>query len=368
MGTSIRFCGLVVLVVAAWLSVVPMEARAQGDEPDYRPAVVLLERPREGGLPPEIGAGFFVSQHGHILTAAHVLLESNEGDAVVARRPLNVRLFNDPLPRAARILMINRLTDVALLKIKADGETPFLPLGESRSVEGGDLLTLIGHPLGRQEWTVSAGLVDSVTALERIFMQATLVKGQSGGPAIDEAGAVVGIASYRDEGAHQSYLVPINDAATVLGGGAANAPVALSDDGSRAPPAPRSQPGGATSGEEREPNDFASQANVVVLGSTVRGQLSSENEDLVDHIRFDSPAGVSGTIRAIVRHVRETGSVFFIASIFDSAGVNIAGQRIDEGSSYSVELEPSESYMVSMRAKPFSGGWSNVYEVTLQQQ
>jgi S1-C subfamily serine protease len=62
------------------------------------------------------------------------------------------------------------------------------------------LLTLVGHPLGRQEWTVSAGIVDSITSLEHIFLQATLVKGQSGGPAIDEEGNVVGMASYREEG------------------------------------------------------------------------------------------------------------------------------------------------------------------------
>jgi S1-C subfamily serine protease len=139
-------------------------------------------------------SGIFVHPHSCV---AHI---SDEGDNVVRRRPLNVRLFGTSLAHAARILELNRLTDFALLKMKADDRTPFLTMGDSRTVESGELLTLVRHPLGRLEWTVSAGIVDSITSLEHIFLQATLVKGQSGGPAIDEEGNVVGMASYREEG------------------------------------------------------------------------------------------------------------------------------------------------------------------------
>ena len=106
------------------------EGSAEIDDADLTEAVVLIERQREGGLLPEVGAGFFVTPDGHILTAAHVLLESSEGDDVVARRALNVRLFGSPLGRSARVLAINRLTDTALLKIKADQPTPYLRLGD----------------------------------------------------------------------------------------------------------------------------------------------------------------------------------------------------------------------------------------------
>jgi hypothetical protein len=66
------------LAGVAWVSAISCALAVEQKQTDWREAVVLIERPREGGLPPEIGTGFFVSSEGHILTAAHLLLESNE--------------------------------------------------------------------------------------------------------------------------------------------------------------------------------------------------------------------------------------------------------------------------------------------------
>src|SRR3712207_201748 len=94
-GWRSRLCVLPVLVLTSTAAVgIGTTARAAAsDEDDGRRAVVKIERPREGGLPAEIGSGFFVSPAGHILTAAHVLLESDESDEVVRRRALHVQLF-----------------------------------------------------------------------------------------------------------------------------------------------------------------------------------------------------------------------------------------------------------------------------------
>jgi S1-C subfamily serine protease len=361
------------LAGVAWTSAISCASAVEQKRTDWRDEVVLIERPREGGLPPEIGTGFFVSSEGHILTAAHLLLESNEGDDVVRRRPLNVRLFGSSLPRAARILELNRLTDFALLKMKADERTPFLTLGDSRTVESGELLTLVGHPLGRQEWTVSAGMVDSITSLEHIFLQATLVKGQSGGPAIDDDGNVVGMASYREEGAQQSYLVPINDALGILAGSilpSAGAFALPSVSGSGPGVPVLATPAGQNiTAEEKEPNNFGSEANVAPLGATIRGTLSSENKDALDFLRFDNPDEEPGKVRAIVRFIEGSFAARLHASVYDTNEEELSGGAVDQKGAFSQELPPSQSYVVKLfpdESMYLGDPWHIVYEVVLR--
>jgi S1-C subfamily serine protease len=345
---------------------------AQTNDAALTGAVVLIERQREGGLPPEVGAGFFVTPDGHILTAAHVLLESTEGDDVVARRALNVRLFGSPLSRAARVLAINRLTDTALLKIRADEPTPYLPLGDSRSVASGDLLSLVGHPQGRQEWTVSAGIVDSVTALERIFLQATLFKGQSGGPAVNADGEVVAIAAYRDIGAQQSFLVPINDARMVLAGLLPANQGALVSSASAPPPAGFTVSGSGgqvATGEEVEPNDNVPDANAVAMGATVTGTVSNSEEsgDVFDHFMFRPGGREPVKVRAIVRGKDASAVTSVIVSVYDENEVLLVEQtRVTVGDSLSVELPARAAYLIKVRGESGYANWWMSYEVSLR--
>ncbi len=98
-------------------------AGAQLDVGELNQKVVLIERARGGGLPPEIGAGFFVTPSGHILTATHVLLNGDEADDVLRTRTVRIRL-KDGSRYTARIILLNRIVDLALLKIRADRTTP----------------------------------------------------------------------------------------------------------------------------------------------------------------------------------------------------------------------------------------------------
>jgi hypothetical protein len=60
--------------------------------------------------------------------------------------------------------------------------------------------------------------------------------------------------------------------------------------------------------EEKEPNDFGSEANVAPLSATIRGMLSSEKKDTIDFLRFDNPHVEPGKVRAIVRVVKAWNS------------------------------------------------------------
>lgn len=212
-----RSTWVILMTVIAGNAVVAYPTSAQVDTAELKQKVVRIERARGGGLPPEVGTGFFITPSGHILTAAHVLLNADEPDDVLRTRKVIVRVKGGSR-HIARILSMNRITDLALLKIKADKSTPYLSLGTSGAVRNGDLLTIVGHPTEGAEWEISSGNVEKITPVEHIHVRATLGRGYSGGPAVNASGRVVGVASYRAEGAEQSYLVPIDDAQSLLAG------------------------------------------------------------------------------------------------------------------------------------------------------
>lgn len=366
--SRLRFAALLVLACATVAGNGIAIGRAAAAEDDLRSAVVKIERPREGALPAEVGSGFFVSPVGHILTAAHVLLESDEGDEAVRRRPLNVRLFGDSFSRSARVLAMNRFTDLALLKMKAEGSTPILPLGDSRSVSSGDLLTIIGHPLGRQDWNVSAAIVDSITPHERIFLQATLFKGQSGGPVLNDEGQVVGIAAYREEGAQQSYVTPINDAHGLLAGFIA--PAAYGAVGKAAESARPGSPGVIPSSarqpivsEEQEPNDNIREMNVAEFGATVSGSLYVKEDDLIDYIRFEAGKDEFDNVRAIVRNLSTGGFNSMRVQFFDDNEVELLDDTVSKGNTLSDILPTRSSYIVKLTP---SVGSNYEYEILVR--
>lgn len=212
-----RSTWVILITVFAGNAIVALPTSAQVDTAELKQKVVRIERVRGGGLPPEVGTGFFITPSGHILTAAHVLLNADEPDDVLRTRKVIVRV-KDGSRHIARILSMNRIIDLALLKIKADKSTPYLSLGTSEAIRNGDLLTIVGHPTEGAEWEISSGNVEKITPVEHIHVRATLGPGYSGGPAVDASGRVVGVASYRAEGAEQSYLVPIDDAQSFLAG------------------------------------------------------------------------------------------------------------------------------------------------------
>lgn len=147
------------------------------------------------GMPPQqfeqrgAGSGFIVDAEGHILTNNHVV----EGADEVKVQLADDREFD------AKVVGTDPATDVAVLKIEAEGLDP-IELGDSGVLEVGDWVLAIGNPFGLPR-TVSAGIV-SATGRANVgivdyenFIQtdAAVNPGNSGGPLVDLAGRVVGI-------------------------------------------------------------------------------------------------------------------------------------------------------------------------------
>jgi serine protease Do len=172
--------------------------------------------PRDGEGPVQrgIGSGFIVSADGLILTNAHVV-----GDA----KEVNVKL-QDRREFTAKVLGVDPITDVAVLRIDAQG-LPVVRLGDPRQLYAGDPVLAIGSPFGFEQ-TATQGIVSAKgrslpggASVPFIQTDAAVNPGNSGGPLFDANGAVVGINSqiYSRTGGYQglAFAIPIDVALKV---------------------------------------------------------------------------------------------------------------------------------------------------------
>lgn len=169
-----------------------------------QPAIVLIVTQIDAdksGPRVRFGAGFFEAS-GRVITAQHVI-EGNHRVAILpyrAGRPsyspmdggLKRFLFeNTPELVEATVVKEDRVSDLALLEVKADiGPRAALPWAQAEVLPGDRVLAL-GHPQ-ETPWSFSAGVVG---ALQYGIIQhdATVGPGSSGGPLLNTRGEVVGV-------------------------------------------------------------------------------------------------------------------------------------------------------------------------------
>jgi serine protease Do len=180
-------------------------------------SLLRLASELEGGFePPSLGSGFIVSGDGYLLTSFHVVEEAPGGE-VIAR-------LHDGRELIARIVGMDRATDIALLKLDARG-LPAARIGDPAALQPGEWVATIGAPFGLER-SVAAGIVSalgrSIPAESRIrFIQSDLAlnPGASGGPLFNLRGEVVGVNSliFSNTGGSigLSFAVPIDAAMEV---------------------------------------------------------------------------------------------------------------------------------------------------------
>jgi putative serine protease PepD len=142
----------------------------------------------------DAGAGFFVDDQGDIVTAAHVVEKA---------RSITVQL-QDGVRRPAKLLGEDNSTDLAVLNVDPSGlSLHVLPLGDSSQLAIGQGVAAIGDPFGYDR-SFSTGIVsgldrtiqapDGFTVAHAIQTDTSLNPGNSGGPVLNAAGQVIGIA------------------------------------------------------------------------------------------------------------------------------------------------------------------------------
>ena len=144
-----------------------------------------------------LGSGFIISPDGYIVTNNHVI-SGGEGPGAAAVSSIKV-IMPDRTEYDAKLIGRDPTSDLAVLKINATN-LPFVRFGDSTKTRVGDWVVAIGNPFGLGG-TVTAGIVsargrDEVGGAQFTdFLQidASINRGNSGGPTFDLSGRVIGM-------------------------------------------------------------------------------------------------------------------------------------------------------------------------------
>lgn len=174
------------------------------------PAVVLVTAFETGNDMRAIGTGSLVRKDGLVLTNAHVIFNRK------SKRPFhNLRVILKPEKLTgdirkdtarkvqAELIVYSSKLDLAILKVmngKRDGAFPTLNFGDSGDVSVGDPVVAIGHPQAGGLWTLTTGTISShlkdfegIQGKDVFQTEASINRGNSGGPLLDSGGRIIGI-------------------------------------------------------------------------------------------------------------------------------------------------------------------------------
>jgi S1-C subfamily serine protease len=179
-----------------------------------------------------VGSGILIDNQGHILTNYHVVDHA---------RRLKVTIY-DGKTFNAKVIGTDKLTDLAVLKIEFDSNSPnninnntnnnrldTIPsaeLGDSDSLKVGQIAIAVGNPFGLTGGpTVTTGIISSLNRniefedgiLELVQTDAAINPGNSGGPLVNTNGEIIAINTAKIPYAHGiGFAVPVNTAKTIL--------------------------------------------------------------------------------------------------------------------------------------------------------
>lgn len=144
---------------------------------------------RPGRTSESRGSGFIVSADGIVVTNNHVV--ANAQSVTVT--------LDDGRELTAKVLGRDQRSDIALLKIDAKADLPYLALAETVSARPGEWVLALGNPFGLGG-TVTAGIVSARGRNigagpydDFIQVDAPINHGNSGGPLFNQAGQVIGV-------------------------------------------------------------------------------------------------------------------------------------------------------------------------------
>jgi serine protease Do len=139
-----------------------------------------------------LGSGFIISGDGYIVTNDHVVSGASK---------INVYLSSEKEPFEAKLIGSDTQLDLAVLKINAGNNLPYLEFGDTNKLEVGSWVIAIGNPYGLDH-TVTVGVISAkgrpVTINDNVYKDllqtdASINPGNSGGPLINLQGKVIGI-------------------------------------------------------------------------------------------------------------------------------------------------------------------------------
>ncbi|MBM3316188.1 PDZ domain-containing protein, partial [candidate division WOR-3 bacterium] len=172
-----------------------------------------------------LGSGFVLDRQGHVLTCNHVVAGYEE---------LTLEFADGSRYSGAAVEVVGRdpVTDLAVVKVRAERDFEALQLGDSDSLRVGQWVLAMGNPFGLEN-SASAGIVSGLSRWglakssgpdfqDFIQTDALVNPGNSGGPLVDTAGRVIGVCSFTKTSRQTDFTgigfaTPINLALSVAG-------------------------------------------------------------------------------------------------------------------------------------------------------
>ncbi len=187
------------------------------DDPFFRHFFGESDGEQNRRVAQSLGSGVIVDPSGLVVTNHHVIAGMTDMKVALA----------DKREYAAKIVLDDPRTDLAVLKIKGDTEFPAIALGDSDSLEVGDFVIAIGNPFGVGQ-SVTQGIVSALARTDigvndyGFFIQtdAAINPGNSGGALVDTWGRLVGVNSaiYSRSGGSMGigFAIPVNMVKSVI--------------------------------------------------------------------------------------------------------------------------------------------------------
>lgn len=200
---------LYILFVALLISILGCSQHQQSIADIGMRATVGIEIESEFGNNKSLGSGFFIDQN-QILTNYHVIENGYSG---------HIKLNNqDDLHEILGVLAYDKTNDLALLSVNFHSQE-YLKLGNSDAVKVAEEIYALGSPSGL-EGTFSNGIVSGLRSFDDINLiqiTAPISRGSSGGPVLNKAGLVIGVAvGFIEDGQNLNFAIPINEAKSLI--------------------------------------------------------------------------------------------------------------------------------------------------------
>jgi serine protease Do len=156
----------------------------------------MLQQPAQPQIQHGVGSGIIISPDGYIVTNNHVVDGATQ---------IKVTL-NDRRILSAKVVGVDKLTDLAVLKVDASG-LPTIAWGDSTKLQPGQTVLAFGSPFGYFQFSVTRGIVSAVDRPNPysddarkpggyIQTDAAINPGNSGGPLVNSHGELVGINTF----------------------------------------------------------------------------------------------------------------------------------------------------------------------------
>lgn len=170
------------------------------------------------------GTGFIITEDGYIVTNQHVVVLA---DNAVSTYYVTVILPGETEPVRAEVVGTDVQTDIAVLKVETDKKLPCVVMGDSDTLQSGELAITIGNSMGTLDDTVTVGVISAPSRelnrsgyrVDIIQTDAAINPGNSGGPLINSFGEVVGIINSKmvsSTSENVGFAIPINTAKPII--------------------------------------------------------------------------------------------------------------------------------------------------------